>query len=250
MNLHAIALRTGTGDIQPLAPNTTQLNGLLSTLEAGKRFFDAFIDVPVSEYHLISFSDWMRIPNATLTMSRLCIPSDFHSAVGWDSKAAQDRVRLDLYLESLCYRMQGLSTYDKVKQPHPDFWWALRMIMELFRNWYCHKIQIKQTPSSGTTSHNMPTPDTMHTFNSQSAETVGSYSATRQLDPSSFSFPQLPLMDANIANADLPYSNSENDPFEFMRDMDFDMDHFMGMGIWGSESYEDLGFGRGGGLRF
>jgi hypothetical protein len=249
MNLHAIALRTGTGDIQSLAPNTTQLNSLLSTLEAGRRFFDALIAVPVSEYHLLSFSDWMRIPVATLTMSRLCIPGDFHDGVGWDSKAAQDRLRLDLYLESLCYRMQGLSTYDKVKQPHPDFWWALRMIMELFRNWYCQKIQSKQAPESETTPQNIPTPDTMHTFNSQSADTVGPYTATRQLDPSTFSF-HLPAMDPSISNADMPYSNGNHDPFEFMRDMDFDMDQFMGMGIWGSESYEDLGFGRGGGMRF
>jgi hypothetical protein len=39
------------------------------------------------------------------------------------------------------------------------------------------------------------------------------------------------------------------DPFAFMRNMDFDMDQFLDMGIWGSESYDGMGFG-GSGMQF
>ena len=48
-----------------------------------------------------------------MTIARLCMPADAHTAAGWDVKAAQERVRLDLCLESFCYRMQGLSTFGK-----------------------------------------------------------------------------------------------------------------------------------------
>jgi hypothetical protein len=39
--------------------------------------------------------------------------------------------------------------------------------------------------------------------------------------------------------------NLSQDPAEFMRGMDLDMDLFLDMGIWGHESYEGMGFGGG-----
>ena len=36
-----------------------------------------------------------------------------------------------------------------------------------------------------------------------------------------------------------------NNPFAFMQDLNFDMDQFLDMGVWGSDSYEGLGFGDG-----
>jgi hypothetical protein len=116
MLLHSVVLRPQLGSEPPKYNDPTHLNALLSGLEAGKRFLDALLSFPAHEYYLISFLEWMRLPTVIMTVARLCMPSDAHSAAGWDVKAAQDRVRLDLCLESLCYRTQQLSTYDKVKQ--------------------------------------------------------------------------------------------------------------------------------------
>lgn len=231
MQLHAVGLRPAQPDYLQQSSNTTQMNCLLATLEAGKRFFDLLLAFPVSEYHYILFADWMRVPHVVITMSRLCIPSETLAAAQWDVKTAQDRMRLDLYLESLCYRMQGLSTFDKAKQPHPDFWWAMRMILELTRTWYCRKIGGK-APSSQATPQGIPTPDT--TGQSATGSSAGN-------DAAGFSFTAMGSMDMNIASMEV--SNAGHDPFAFMRDVDFDMDQFLDMGIWGSDGYEGMGFG-------
>ena len=247
LQLHGIGLRTAQSSPQPSTPNSTQLNALLSTLEAGKRFLDALLAFPISDYHLISFSEWMRLPYVVITVSRLCIPSEAHAAAQWDVKAAQDRVRLDLYLESLCYRMQGLSTYDKRKQPHPDFWWAMRMIMDLAKDWYCRKVQSKKSPSSQPTPNDLPTPDTLRNFSHGNANLLGPSQT-----PSTDGVAHTPFPGMGAIDMDNPCVNAgsgSHDPLSFMRNMDFDMDQFFDMGIWGSESYEGMGFG-GGGMGF
>lgn len=244
MQLHAISLRKNHLDAQLQTSNTTQLNALLSTLEAGKCFFDSLLAFPVSDYNLISFSEWMRLPHAVITMSRLCIPSEFHTAAQWDAKTAQDRVRLDLYLESLCYRMQGLSTFDKDKQPHPDFWWAIRMIMDLTRAWYCRRIRGVKAPSSQATPHDLPTPDTMRTSNHSGVEGSGSSTTPFVEGMADLHFSSMGAMDMNGGASTNAFGDG-NDPFAFMREMDFDMDQFLDMGIWGSDSYEGMGFGGG-----
>src|SRR4051794_2977080 len=83
-------------------PNSAHLNSLISCLEGGKAFFDTLLTFPASDYHLIPSADWMRVPYVLITLTKLCVPSDNLIKAQWDVKAAQDRVRLDLYLESLC----------------------------------------------------------------------------------------------------------------------------------------------------
>lgn len=243
MQLHSVGLRTFLPSFQPSTANSTQLNSLLSSLEAGKRFLDLLMAFPISDYHLISFSEWMRLPYVVMTMARLSIPSDAHTAAQWDVKAAQDRVRLDLYLESLCYRMQGLSTFNKPKQPHPDFWWAMRMIMDLTRSWYCRKTQPKKVPSSQATPSNLPTPDTLHNFDYGNADLHG----IGQTAPMSGSVdcPWPAMGGMTMGNLGEVPGTSNPDAFAFMRSMDFDMEQFLDIGIWGSETYEGMGFGGG-----
>lgn len=247
MQLHSVGLRTIPSSFQPSTSNPIQLNALLSTLEAGKRFLDLLMAFPVSDYHLISFSEWMRLPYVVMTISRLSIPSEAHTAAQWDVKAAQDRVRLDLYLESLCYRMQGLSTFDKRKQPHPDFWCAMRMIMDLTRSWYCRKIQPKKPISTQLTPGDLPTPDTLHNFNQANGEP--------SIPPEALSMNGMADLTGPVAgeistdNTDEFPGSGSYDAFTFMLSMDFDMDQFLDIGIWGSESYEGMGFG-GGGMGF
>jgi hypothetical protein len=234
MQLNSIALRPIPELSQQGLSSSLQLNSLLSALEAGKRFLDTLLSIPVTDYYLISFSEWMRIPYVIIAVSRLCIPCDAHASAQWDVKTAQDRVRLDLYLESLCYRMQALSTFDKVKQPHPDFWSAMKMIMDLTKDWYCRKI-FKQSESS----HDLPTPETMASYrpetgtNSFQMPPAESYSITNHFEA------------LNTRGASENCEGSGRDPFAFMRSMDFDMDQFLEMNIWGHESYEDMGFGGG-----
>lgn len=233
MLMHSVALRPSPEISASATADSTQLNAMLTALEAGKRFLDALLSYPAHEYHLISFSEWMRLPTVIMTVAKLCMPNEAHGAAKWDVKMAQDRVRLDLCLESLCYRMQQLSTYDKSKQTHPDFWFAMRWINDLTKAWFIRRIKpntsSQPTPSgatgnagseeSGTTSGALPTPSTDQEF-------------------APFS------MGANSVSLDIG-APDDNDPFAFMKDIDFDMAQFMDMGIWGDDTYNSMGFGGG-----
>lgn len=242
MLLHSVALRDPTGPEQPTRADSTQLRALLSALEAGKQFLDALLSFPATEYHLISFSEWMRLPTVIMTIARLCIPTNAHIANGWDVKAAQDRVRLDLCLESICYRMQGLSTYDKRKQPHPDFWYAMRFINDLTKSWYIRKIAAdKSTGTSSQPTPNDPGGQSMSDVSHLSSGVL-STSCMHQAGSQYASFVDMHNVDDISMDAD----TQDNDgPFAFMKNVDFDMELFFDMGIWGDESYVGLGFGNG-----
>jgi hypothetical protein len=246
--LYSVALRPQPAE-QPWAVDSERINAFFSALEAGKSFLDTLLSFPANEYHLISFSEWMRLPTVIMTVAKLCIPSDAHAATGWDVMAAQDRVRLDLCLESLCYRMQSLSTYDKIKQPHPDFWHAMCFINDLTKTWFIRKIR----PDPPTQTRSEPTP----------SGSVGP-STSDLSGPSS----GIPAMHSVVAAgqphntiAGINYMGDINmemgiqegdasDPFAFMKDhlADIDMEQVFDMGIWGDESYNSfagMGFGPG-----
>ncbi|KAJ4374900.1 hypothetical protein N0V83_001978 [Neocucurbitaria cava] len=231
---------------QPATADSTHLKALLTALEAGKRFLDALLSFPAYDYHIISFSEWMRLPTVIMTVAKLCMPTDAHIAIGWDFKAAQERVRLDLCLESLCYRMQSLSTYDKRKQPHPDFWYAMRFINDLTRTWYIRKIR----PQMQSVASSQPTPnDTM-------GQAISDKSGPSSDPRSTHSFPLTGDRYSALAgishmgdiNLDIDGA-AEDDygPFSHMKSADFDMEQFFDMGIWSDESY--VGFA-GGSLPF
>jgi hypothetical protein len=40
-------------------------------------------------------------------------------------------------------------------------------------------------------------------------------------------------------------AEDDGDPFAYMKDLDFDMEQFFDMGIWGDETYTGMGFGGG-----
>ncbi|KAH7378333.1 hypothetical protein BKA66DRAFT_421360 [Pyrenochaeta sp. MPI-SDFR-AT-0127] len=245
MLLHSIALRPQLTSDLPATTDSTQLKALLSTLEAGKRFLDALLSFPAHEYHLISFSEWMRLPTVIMTISRLCMPSEAHVAAGWDVKAAQDRVRLELCLESLCYRMQSLSTYEKKKQSHPDFWYAMRFIIDMTKSWYIRKIRpvVPKFPSS------IPTPSgTEGNLASERSGPSSGAQSTPSFCQAGQHYPSLAgINHMSETNLDLGMNVEEDSggPFSFLKDLDFDMEQFFDIGIWGDESYVGMGFGGG-----
>lgn len=252
MQLHSIALRVPKSSNQNYDADATRLNALIATLEACKRFLDTLLACPVSNYHVLAFTEWFRIPVVVITLARLCIPSDAHTSAQWDAKAAHERGRLDLYLESLCYRMKGLTTFKRTQTIHHDFYWAMEMIMDMTRNWFMKKISTKKTPSTG-----IPTPDSFPGSAHGSANNDPGVTST-PVRPDATNCPYVTLdQDPNFDG------KNTDDPFVFMRDADFDMDkyvfvssmsvqilinvsvRFFNAGLWGDETYHELGFGGG-----
>lgn len=212
MQLHSIALRPQKSSSQGFVAENTRLNALLATLEACKRYFDTFLACPASRYHILGFSEWFRIPNVVMTLAKLCIPSDAHRAAQWDVKAAHERGRLDLYLESLCYRMKSLSTYKKTQSFHSDFYFALEMIMDMTKTWFVKKIDDKAT------SYDTQTPETVQSL-SHGLLTESSIASSTPSMYGETGCPHAPQGSGPMLDC-----NNGVDPFAFMRDMDFDMD--------------------------
>ena len=148
MEVHSIGLRRnlsssragGTSTQSPT--DTLHLDHLHSCLQSAKAYLDAIIAMSVLHYCHLSFAEWMRLPRVLAIICKLCIPSNYHTEIHWDYHMAQERVRVDLYLESLCYRMQSLTMCDRTSQRLGDFWSLLKTLLERVRSWYTHRIQL------------------------------------------------------------------------------------------------------------
>ena len=147
MEVHSVGLRRDPSSSRdgihsaPSSTDTFHLNLLLSCLQSAKAYLDTMLAMSATHYRLLSFVEWMRLPRVLAIICKLCIPSTTYADIHWDSRTAQERVRVDLYLESLCYRMQSLTTFDNTSQPLPDFWILLKTLLERIRSWYMHKIR-------------------------------------------------------------------------------------------------------------
>jgi hypothetical protein len=128
--------------------------------------------------------------------------------------------------------MQQLSTYDKVRKTHPDFWCAMRFINDLAKAWYIRRIKPATTPQ---TTNSMPG----QTGSERSGRSSGIV-PTPSSDQSSSMFG----MDVGSMNMSVDVDDAGN-PFAFMKDLDIDMEQFFDLGIWGDESYKGMGFGGG-----
>lgn len=243
MMLHTIALRPIVEPTNLPASDSSHVKSLLSALEAAKRFFDTLLSFAASDYHLISFAEWSRLPTVMMTVAKLCIPTDSHTTVGWDVKTAQNVVRLDICLEALCYRFQNQTTYDKVTQPHPDFWWAMRFVTDLTRSWYVRKISTEaQEGGSSLPTPTLTTPH--HVVRSDTGALPTPPERRNQGNGSGF-----PDIDFSSMDMDIGMDGGDDDPVAFLKSAEFDMEQFFDMGIWGDEAYHGMGFG-GGGMPF
>lgn len=158
MELHSVGIRMGASPASNVLPSSTpQANRyrfelLLSCLEAGKAYLDILLAVPTPHYRLFSFIEWMRLPYVLIILSKLSFPSDNYADSHWDIRTAQELVRLDLYLEALCYRMSSITTFNGASQPHPDFFLSLKMILERTRHWYVRKTRVANVGDSAITA--------------------------------------------------------------------------------------------------
>lgn len=150
MELQSICLRMTPGpsispDIFGAATSSKYLGLLFSCLESGKSYLEKLLSMPTTQYRQLSFIQWMRLPYVLVILSKLSFPSPMHTAAHWDIRGAQERVRLDLYIESLCYRMQSITTSASTLQSQPDFFLSLKMILERTREWYVRKTRSPAT---------------------------------------------------------------------------------------------------------
>lgn len=189
----------------------------------------------------------MRLPYVLVIVSKLSFPSPQHAASQWDTQKAQDRVRLDLYLESLCYRMQSITS--SLPNAEPDFFATLKLILEKTRHWYMRKTHLATAEDNGEAAATPATEQSPLEI-IQNPHENGSQPRYQENKPTYHHSNNLtttltPISQPPLASATSPHMNS-HDPavFNYSPDMD-DMSSFLAPfddSFWNSELF-DGGFG-------
>jgi hypothetical protein len=125
----------------PTRAHVTHFDLLTSCLEASKVYFDHLISLSPSQYRILSFVEWTRVPYAIVVLSKLAF--GIHKVPSWDLQAVRETVPLALYLELLCYRMQSMTSSTVGAQQQPDFFHSLRALFEQTRGWYEQKVRFE-----------------------------------------------------------------------------------------------------------
>ena len=210
MEVHSVGLRRTPSSSRdgihsaPSSTDTFHLDLLLSCLQAAKAYLDTLLAMSATHYRLLSFVEWMRLLRVLAIICKLCVPSNNYTDIHWDFDTAQERVRVDLYLESLCYRMQSLTTFDTTSQPLPDFWILLKTLLDRIRCWYIHKIRLSTEEAATARDADIlpPGPGTRQQIFANSDEAVESAEDTLS------SRPKLAEMDKMMNNLESPFCAS------------------------------------------
>ena len=235
MSLHSIALETNIfGDNSTIIETSASEwidNSSHLHLRAGVSFLDTLIDCPVADYHLVSFAEWIRLPWVIITLAKAMLKplpdtQSTPSSCG-TSEGNQSRVKLHLYLETLCYRMQALTTFRPIDQPCVDFWKALGMILEKVREWYVRRMRTQLDSAVTNTTNPSSTTSTGGDLNIFHWPTAHHYLGDE---------PQSPSLAWPEATNDFMDAEKENSSSGAM---DFDFDPFMYLDFWGGSSSYD-----------
>jgi hypothetical protein len=123
---------------------------LFICLEATKEFFDTFLCIPATEYRRLSFVEWSRLIVTTVALYKLSLGSP--RIPEWDVQIARNTVRLEIYLEALCYRIQSISIASPSVPEGTDLFSILRQIFDNVRTTYERLRQLPQSVSASDDS--------------------------------------------------------------------------------------------------
>jgi hypothetical protein len=140
-------------------PSSRYLNpkNLVKCLDGCRRFFEYLLSVPVNSYMAFTNVQWGYMVQAIVILSRLSFP--IPACPGWDTRAARERAPLAMYLDCLCYRMQGLTTVrpDDIEFPqNPDGPFLFKLVLESIAKKYNERIEaldrlaLKDAEGNGT----------------------------------------------------------------------------------------------------
>ena len=203
-------------------------------LHAAQGFLDTLMTWSVDEYHFLTFTDWMRLPCVVMTVCKLSFPSETTMT---GEHIVQDRVRLGLYLESLCYRMQTLKTSRPPKKNVPDFWTAMQMILELVRAWYSQKLRQHGSATMTTPPFLNSVQSSVHVVSGHHSYATGSFlQSTAPINDGTTSIAGYEtLPDVRLEFPDImTHGSNRHMP------TDFDFEQLMNMDLWGSMPFSSM----------
>ena len=115
------------------------VSSLRRCLSAVKAFFTTLLSLPLPELQDLSFVQWAQLVQVFKIAPKLCFP--IPTCPGWDAARARDELRLDLVLDSLCYRMQELTSTNSQDQLQPDQPLMFKSVLQLLKNVYDGRLE-------------------------------------------------------------------------------------------------------------
>lgn len=93
---------------------TSRRECLMFCLRSASKAFEAFLELPIDDYPVLSVMQWWALVCNTAYLYRLCL--GIPQIPEWDVKVARDTTKLEIYLDLLCYRLERAtqSTLDKL----------------------------------------------------------------------------------------------------------------------------------------
>jgi hypothetical protein len=114
---------------------------LSRSLEAVKKFLEYLLSIQASQFRYITSIVWGRAVQVIVVLSRLSFPIPENP--NWNSQAARDYAPLGMYLDCLCYRLQGVSKTVCVGSEipgHPDAAFIFKTVFESLKDSYERRI--------------------------------------------------------------------------------------------------------------
>lgn len=122
---------------------------LTRCLQAAKEFFEILLSIPASQIKYFTCAVWGRVVEVFVVLWRLSYPIPANSE--WDYQATRRYAPLVMYLDCLCYKLQGLSNTtakDTDLCGHPDTPYLYKIVLETLKD--SHERRIECEANSAT----------------------------------------------------------------------------------------------------
>lgn len=134
MRVGAIALFPESNYLRSIQPVTSPRGSLAGYLQPTKSLFENFLSIPISEYRNFSMLEWTRLIQTIISLISTCLA--MVAAPEVDSIDADQASHFGIYLESLCFRMDELTTVTKDTKTGPDIFCMFKSVLRIVRGTY------------------------------------------------------------------------------------------------------------------
>lgn len=197
------------------ASTSSQLDVLKASLDSAKCYVESFLSFPVSEYPKLAVPQWWGLIGSVYILYVLSIGTPQFPL--WDVCVARDKIRLEIYLDLLCYRMQSITGSTTETSAGRDLF---SLMAPIFANVKSSYERLKKLPQTTSSVDEAPVHGTAF-----EAKTP----CNKRVKPGRC--PALPFW-SGTQNVTNPPVEALNDPFEGFASTDPNMDCFQDDSSW------------------
>lgn len=128
-----------------------QLDVMMGCLDSAKCYVESFLSCPLSEYPKLAVAQWWGLIGAVYILYVLSIGTP--QLPLWDVCVTRDKVRLEIYLDLLCYRMQSITGSTTEAPAGRDLF---SLMCPIFANVKTSYERLKKLPQTASSVDNGP----------------------------------------------------------------------------------------------